>query len=77
MVIGLTRYKSVNGFTDEQLNLMRAFDNYYWQGTPLFPLYQRQANLRNRGRLYTLVSMDYSRSKLIINGNTDYETERI
>src|SRR5574344_1246818 len=25
MVIGLTTYKSVNGFTDEQLNLMRAF----------------------------------------------------
>ena len=25
MVIGLTRYKRVNGFTDEQLDLMRAF----------------------------------------------------
>ena len=70
MVIGLTRYKRVNGFTDEQLYLMKAFlqgavycwcknrkdewfaardllggDNYYWQGTPLFPLYKRQANL--------------------------------
>ena len=44
MVIGLTRYKSVNGFTDEQLNLMRAFDNYYWQGTPLMPLYTYYLN---------------------------------
>ena len=25
MVIGLTTYKSVNGFTDEQLDLMKAF----------------------------------------------------
>ena len=69
MVIGLTRYKRVNGFTDEQLNLMRAFlqgavyswcknrkdewfaardllggDNYYWQGTPLMPLYTYYLN---------------------------------
>ena len=69
MVIGLTTYKSVNGFTDEQLKLMRAFlqgavycwcknrkdewfaardllggDNYYWQGTPLIPLYDYYLN---------------------------------
>lgn len=111
MVKGLTTYKSVNGFTDEQLDLMRAFlqgavycwcknrkdewfaardllggDNYYWQGIPLIQLYdyylngdednhdyaveeagkacrsssegsadQRQANLRNRGRLYSQI----------------------
>lgn len=65
MVIGLSRYKRVNGFTDEQLNLMRAFDNYYWQGTPLIPLYQRQANLRNRGKLYSQVSVDWRGGKLI------------
>jgi len=65
MIIGITTYKGVNGFTDEQLRLMKAYlqgavycwcmnckdewfaarnliggDNYYWQGTPLMPLYE-------------------------------------
>lgn len=65
MVNGLTTYKGVNGFTEEQLALMKAYlqgavycwcknrkdewfaarnliggDNYYWQGTPLMPLYE-------------------------------------
>ena len=64
MVIGIDVYKGVNGFSEEQLSLMRAFlqgavycwcknrkdewfaardliggDNYFWQGTPLYPLF--------------------------------------
>ena len=104
MVIGLTTYKSVNGFTDEQLNLMKAFlqgavycwcknrkdewfaardllggDNYYWQGTPLMPLYTYYLNGNEDNHDYAVEEAGKAAGRLLkevlINDKRTFETE--
>ena len=104
MVIGLTTYKSVNGFTGEQLNLMRAFlqgavycwcknrkdewfaardllggDNYYWQGTPLIPLYDYYLNGDEENHDYAVDEAGKAAGRLLkevlINDKRTFETE--
>ena len=104
MVIGLTTYKRVNGFTDEQLNLMRAFlqgavycwcknrkdewfaardllggDNYYWQGTPLMPLYTYYLNGNEDNHDYAVEEAGKAAGRLLkevlINDKRTFATE--
>ena len=78
-MIGLTRYKRVNGFTDEQLNLMRAFDNHYWQGTPLIPLYDYYLNGNEDNHDYAVEEAGKAAGRLLkevlINDKQTFETE--
>ena len=90
MVIGLKTFKGVNGFSERELNLMRAFlqgavycwcknrknecfaardllggDNYYWQGTPLMPLYTYYLNGDNNNHDYAVEEAGKAAGRLL------------
>ena len=104
MVIGLTTYKRVHGFSEEQLRLMRAFlqgavycwcknrrdewfaardllggDNYYWQGTPLLPLYNYYLDGNNDNHDYAVEEAGKVAGRLLkevlINDKRTFETK--
>ena len=104
MVIGLKTYRGVNGFSERELNLMRAFlqgavycwcknrkdewfaardllggDNYYWQGTPLMPLYDYYLKGNEDNHDYAVEEAGKAAGRLLkevlINDKRTFETE--
>ena len=105
MVIGLKTHNGVNGFSERELNLMRAFlqgavycrcknrkdewfaardllggDNYYWQGTPLMPLYDYYLNGNEENHDYAVEEAGKAAGRLLkevlINDKRTFETEK-
>lgn len=90
MIVGIDSCKGVNGFTQEQLGLMKAYlqgavycwcknckgqwfaaraliggENYYWQGTPLMPLYLYYLNGDDRNNEYAIEEAGKAAGRLL------------